>query len=88
MNCFLCDGPHRVKDCEFLKDLRKLVKAQKRKDKDGKNIKQKQKAYNANDNNSFSDSLRSLDIDFNNEENMKEIAALSKELVSTVPRFN
>ena len=83
--CFLCDGRHRIKDYELLRKLRKLAKTFTR--KDIKLGKQKQKAYNANDNtSSASSSAESLDINSDNEEDMEEIAALSKELVSTVPK--
>ena len=53
--------------------------------KNSKLVKYKGKAYNADDSSAVS-SAESIDIDSNNEEHMEEIAALSKELVSTIPR--
>ena len=85
--CFLCDGPHRIAKCTFLLDLRKLVKVMKSKDGKNDRLKLKQKAYNAkDDNSSISSSAESLNIDSNDEKDMEEVAALSKELVSTVPK--
>ena len=86
--CFLYDSDYRIKDCDLLRKLRKLGKLVTEKArKDSKPGKQKQKAYNANDNiSSASSSAESLNIDSDNEEDIEEIAALSKELVSTVPK--
>ena len=85
--CFLCDGPHRIKDCTLLRQLRKLAKSlvEKGERKNSKLVKYKGKVYNADDSSTVS-SAESIDIDSNNEEHMEEIAALSKELVSTIPR--
>ena len=47
----------------------------------------KQKVYNVNNNiSSTSSSAESLNIDSDNKEDIEVIAALSKELVSTVPK--
>ena len=53
--------------------------------KNSKLVKYKGKVYNADDSSAVS-SAELIDIDSNNEEHMEEIAALSKELVSTIPR--
>ncbi len=84
--CFLCDGPHRIAACPLLRDLRKMAKSLVEKgDRKDSSKKSKHKAYNANDSSSTS-SAESVDIDSDNEEDMLEIAALSKELVSTIPK--
>ena len=85
--CFLYDGPHRIKDYTLLRQLRKLAKPliEKGERKNSKLVKYKGKAYNADDSSTVS-SAESIDIDSNNEEHMEEIATLSKELVSTIPR--
>ena len=81
--CFLCDGSHRIADCDLLKELRKWAKKQKAKKLISKD--KKHKAYNAEDSSSSSSSS-DIDIDSDNEEHMEEIAALSKELVSRLPK--
>ena len=86
-DCFLCDANHRIKNCSFLRELRKLFKylALKKKIK----LKQKQKTYNANDNVFFvNNNVEFLDIAFDNEENMKEIIALFKELINIILKSN
>ena len=85
--CFLCDEFHRIKNCELLRKLRKLIKRKKKKFKN-KNIKisdRKHKAYNADDF-TVSDASNSRfdDVNSDNEKNMKELAALFKELVNKI----
>ena len=71
----------------MLKDFRKMIKTLMRKSKDNKLVKSKQKTYNVNDffviNN-----VEFIDIDFNNEKNMKKIVALFKKLVNIVLKFD
>ncbi len=88
--CFLCDEDHRVRDCPLLHQLKKLAKRSKGRAKEEEHaVKRNHKAYNAEDS-SASSSASSLelkkDIDSENEEDIEEIAALSKELVSRIPK--
>ena len=73
-----------------MRKLRKFAKRsnEKAKDKENKHVKgNKQRAYNVEDF-SVSDvsSLKSFDINFDDEKDMKEIAALFKELISKIPK--
>ena len=71
----------------MLKNFRKMIKTLMRKSKDNKLIKSKQKTYNVNDffviNN-----VEFIDIDFNNEKNMKKIVILFKKLINIVFKFD
>ena len=85
-SCFLCGkDDHRIKDCSLLKKLRRFLKRTEEKARIKKDKKvDKPKAYNAEVSSVNSDS--SVDIDSDDEEDMEEIAALSKELVSKIPK--
>ena len=89
-SCFLCDDDHQIKDCDLLRKLKKLRKFVIEKTrKNNKFDKQKQKTYNVNDNTSFvSNSVESLNIDFDNEKNMKKIVALFKKLINIILKFD
>ena len=88
-SCFLCGENHFIRDCKYVRKLRKLIKIMNtyKDKKEGK-----QKVYNIKDSEvkdklpSASSSEKSLVIDSDNETNLKKIAALSKKLVSTVPK--
>ena len=64
-----------------------MIKTLMRKSKDNKLIKSKQKIYNVN-NFFVINNVEFIDIDFNNEKNMKEIVVLFKKLINIVLKFD
>ena len=84
--CFLCDDDYRIKNCDLLRKLKKFVKRNREKIKTNKNKENKQKTYNVEIFSMNSDSF--IDVNFNNEENMKKIVALFKKLINKIFKSN
>ena len=80
--CFLCDDDYKIKDCNLLRKLKKLVKRNREKIKISKNKENKQKTYNVEIFSMNNDSF--IDVNFDNEKNIKEIVVLFKELINKI----
>lgn len=82
--CFLCGEDHRIIKCDYLKKLQELIrKAKRTPKKDDKFKSHKHRAYNAEDDSNLSDPEVVMESE---EEFEEEIAALSKEMVSKIPK--
>ena len=83
--CFLCDDDHKVKNYDLLRKLKKFVKQNQEKIKTNKN-KKTSRNYNVEiflmNNNNF------INVNFDNEENMKEIVVLFKKLINKIFKSN
>ena len=79
---FLCNDDHKIKNCDLLRKLKKLIKQNRKKIKISKNKENKQKTYNVEiflmNNNNF------IDVNFDNEKNIKKIVILFKKLISKI----
>ena len=84
--CFLYDNDYKIKNCNLLRKLRKLVKRNWKKIKTSKNKKNKQKTYNVEIFLMNDDSF--IDVNFDNEKNMKKIIVLFKELINKIFKSN
>ena len=84
--CFLCDDNHKIKKCDLLRKLKKLIKRNREKIKTNKNKKDKQKTYNIKDFSMNNDNF--INVNFNIEKYMKEIVALFKELINKILKSN
>ena len=77
---------HKIKSCDLLRKLKKLIEQNRKKIKISKNKEDKQKIYNVEvfsiNNNNF------IDVNFDNEKNMKEIVVLFKKLINKIFKLN
>ena len=80
--CFLYDDNHKVKNCDLLRKLKKLIKRNRKKIKTSKNKENKQKTYNVEIFSMNNDSF--IDVNFDNKKNMKEIVVLFKKLINKI----
>ena len=80
------DDNHKVKNCDLLRKLKKLVKRNREKIKISKNKKNKQKTYNVEIFSMNNDNF--IDVNFDNENNMKEIVILFKKLINKIFKLN
>ena len=84
--CFLYDDDHKIKNCNLLRKLKKFVKRNWEKIKTNKNRRNKQKTYNVKvfliNNNNF------IDVNFDNEKNIKKIVVLFKKLINKILKLN
>ena len=80
--CFLCDNDYKVKNCDLLQKLKKLIKRNRKKIKTSKNKKNKQKTYNVEVFSLNDDNF--IDVNFDNKKDMKKIIALFKKLINKI----
>ena len=82
----MCDDDYKVKNCDLLRKLKKLVKRNREKIKISKNKENKQKTYNVQVFSINNDSF--IDVNFDNEKDMKEIVVLFKKLINKILKSN
>ena len=84
--CFLYDEDHKVKNCNLLRKLRKLIKRSQKRIKTIKIKKDKHKVYNVEM--FLMNSVSFIDVDSDNEKNIKKIFVLFKELINKIYKLN
>ena len=82
----MCDDNYKVKNYDLLRKLRKFMKRNQEKIKINKNKENKQKTYNVEISLISSDSL--IDVNFDNEKNIKKIIILFKKLINKIFKSN
>ena len=82
----MCNNDHKVKNCDLLRKLKKLVKRNREKIKINKNKENKQKTYNVEIFSINNDNF--INVNFDNKKNIKEIVVLFKELINKIFKLN